>query len=66
MKLRLLTILAIAGFAFAGCGANKNDDGTTDSAMVDTTMTSPSSTDTTMTDTSTKMPDTVPVDSTRQ
>ena len=67
MKLKLLTVLAIAGLAIAGCGSNKNDDGATDSSTVDTTMNSPSTTDTSMTDTNTV--DTTmnkPVDSTRQ
>lgn len=68
MKFKFLAILAVAGMAIVGCGSNKNDDGTTDSSTVDTSMNATGA-DTTMTTDTTMATDTTmnkPVDSTRR
>lgn len=65
MKLKIFTLLAIAGFAFAGCGSDKSDDGSLDSDRVDTTMSAPVTDTASLTD---SVPDTTtmkPVDSAR-
>lgn len=59
MKFKFLAILAITGLAFAGCGSNKNDDGSIDSGAVDTNITTSrdtSITDSTMVDTTMAKP----------
>jgi hypothetical protein len=46
MKLKFLTVLAIAGMAIAGCGSDKSSESATDSGTVDTSMNAAPTTDT--------------------